>query len=153
MASLSHSFMALVARLDRQDFVNCTVISAACPIDSSYYFYRPSLAANAVFAAIFGISLISFIVTYNVTRRAGAFTIAVCFGTIVEIIGYIGRLMSWHNPWNQGAFLMQVVSLTIAPAFLAAGIYLLLKRVVISFGPENSRLKPETYPQLVSPLS
>lgn len=36
--------------------------------------------------------------------------------------------------------------LTIAPAFLAAGVYLCLSRIVTAFGPENSRIKPHSYP-------
>ena len=46
---------------------------------------------------------------------------------------------------------MQIVCLTIAPAFLAAGIYLTLSRIVITFGPENSRIKPLSYPKIFIP--
>lgn len=38
--------------------------------------------------------------------------------------------------------------LTIAPAFLAAGIYLCLSGIVTTFGSENSRLKPRSYPKI-----
>lgn len=46
---------------------------------------------------------------------------------------------------------MQIVCLTIAPAFLAAGIYLCLSRIVLTFGPENSRIKPLSYPRIFIP--
>ena len=46
---------------------------------------------------------------------------------------------------------MQIICLTIAPAFLAAGIYLTLSRIVIVFGPENSRIKPLSYPRIFIP--
>ena len=46
---------------------------------------------------------------------------------------------------------MQIVCLTIAPAFLAAGIYLTLSRIVLVFGPENSRIKPLSYPRIFIP--
>lgn len=46
---------------------------------------------------------------------------------------------------------MQIVCLTIAPAFIAAGLYLTLSRIVISFGPENSRIKPLLYPRSFIP--
>jgi len=51
----------------------------------------------------------------------------------------------------QNGFLMQIVCLTIAPAFLAAGIYLTLSRIVVTFGPENSRIKPLSYPRIFIP--
>ena len=46
---------------------------------------------------------------------------------------------------------MQIICLTIAPAFIAAGLYLTLSRIVITFGPENSRLKPLSYPRIFIP--
>lgn len=52
---------------------------------------------------------------------------------------------------EQNPFLIQIVCLTIAPAFLAAGIYLCLSRIVLTFGPENSRIKPLSYPRIFIP--
>lgn len=48
-------------------------------------------------------------------------------------------------------FLIQIICLTIAPAFLAAGIYLCLSRIVSTFGIENSRIKPLSYPRIFIP--
>jgi hypothetical protein len=45
-------------------------------------------------------------------------------------------------------FLIQIVCLTIGPAFLAAGVYLCLSRIVTTFGPENSRIRPLWYPRI-----
>jgi uncharacterized membrane protein len=72
-------------------------------------------------------------------------------GVILEVLGYAGRLMSWKDQWAEPGFLMQIVCLTIAPAFMAAGIYLCLRRIVYAFGPDNSRIKPELYTRIVSP--
>ncbi|KAL8685549.1 MAG: hypothetical protein Q9218_007690 [Villophora microphyllina] len=72
-------------------------------------------------------------------------------GCILEVLGYIGRLMSYHDPFNENGFLMQICCLTIAPAFMAAGIYLTLSRIVVTFGPENSRIKPLSYPRIFIP--
>ncbi len=46
---------------------------------------------------------------------------------------------------------MQIICLTIAPAFLAAGIYLCLSRIVTTFGAQNSRIAPLTYPRFFIP--
>lgn len=46
----------------------------------------------------------------------------------------------------QNPFLIQIICLTIAPAFLAAGIYLCLARIIRIFGMANSRIKPRIYP-------
>lgn len=52
---------------------------------------------------------------------------------------------------SQNGFLIQIVCLTIAPAFLAAGIYLTLARIVLTFGVENSRIKAKSYPRIFIP--
>ncbi|RFU32420.1 hypothetical protein B7463_g3943, partial [Scytalidium lignicola] len=140
---------ALVARARNRTLELCTIDT--CPIATSYYFYRVSLAANAVFLVLFSISLISFICTFALTRRAFAFHVAMISGVILEVLGYVGRIMSWHDQWNENGFLMQIVCLTIAPAFLAGGIYLCLRRIVYAFGPENSRIKPESYTRIFIP--
>jgi hypothetical protein len=140
----------LVARKTRiQDLRNCTI--ATCNISTSYYYYRVSLPANATFLALFSVSLIGFLATYAMTRRGFAFTVAMVSGVCLEVIGYAGRINSWKNQWLEDGFLMQIVCLTIAPAFLAGGIYLCLRRIVYAFGPENSRIKPESYTRIVSP--
>ena len=41
--------------------------------------------------------------------------------------------------------------MTIGPAFLAAGIYLCLARIVTTVGPEHSRIKPLSYPRIFVP--
>ena len=139
-----------------------------CPLSDSYFAYRPSLAANALFLALFAFSLICFILQVLLSRRFIGFTIALVSGCVLEVVGYAGRLMSWKNPFDQVAspsfalvnhtdvrpqngFLIQIVCLTIAPAFMAAGLYLTLSRIVRTFGPENSRIAPLSYPRIFIP--
>lgn len=121
-----------------------------CEDVPSYYGYRLSLPANATFLAFFGVFLIAYIAIYAATRRGLGFTVAMTFGIICEVLGYAGRVMSWENQWTENGFLMQICCLTIAPAFMAAGIYLCLRRIVYTFGPENSRIPPEFYTRIVS---
>lgn len=53
--------------------------------------------------------------------------------------------MLHKNPYSSDGFKLQIVFLTFAPAFLAAGIYLNLKHLVITFGAAFSRIKPAWY--------
>lgn len=121
-----------------------------CVDDTGYYLYRIDLAPNAAFLAIFTASLIGFIVTWVFTRRGTAFNVAMILGLLCEIIGYSGRIASWYNRFDMNAFLTQICCLTMGPAFMAASIYLCLRRIVSAFGPENSRLPPEYYTRFVS---
>lgn len=47
--------------------------------------------------------------------------------------------------------MIQIICLTFAPAFLAAGIYFTLSRIVVVFGRDNSRLPPQWYPRIFIP--
>jgi hypothetical protein len=58
------------------------------------------------------------------------------------------RRLRHNNPFSENGFMIQICCLIIAPAFVAAGIYLTLKHVVISFGQEWSRLRPAWYTYL-----
>ena len=49
------------------------------------------------------------------------------------------------NPWSSTGFEMQICCLIIAPAFIAAGIYLTLKHIVIELGSSFSVLQPKFY--------
>ena len=54
--------------------------------------------------------------------------------------------MMHYNPWSSNGFKIQIICIIIAPSFLAAGLYLTLKHLVLLLGPEKSRLKPRLYP-------
>jgi len=64
---------------------------------------------------------------------------------VLEIIGYVGRVMLHSSPFNNNDFLMYLVTLTIAPALLTAAIYLCLARIVTVYGAHLSFFKPRTY--------
>lgn len=115
------------------------------------YHYSMSLSANVTFLVIFGLSFFGFLGVYVYTRRALAFTVALSLGLICEVLGYAGRIMGWINPWDSNGFLMQICCLTIGPAFMAAGVYLCLRRIVAVFGPENSRIPPTYYTRIFIP--
>ncbi|EEY15547.1 sphingoid long-chain base transporter RSB1 [Verticillium alfalfae VaMs.102] len=127
--------------------------SLECEDMDSYYEYRLSIGANATMLALFSLSALAYITTYAVTRRGLSFFIAMILGVACEILGYAGRVVSWQNRWDENGFLIQICCLTIGPAFLAAGIYLCLRRIVYAYGAANSRIKPEWYTPHRKPCS
>ncbi|KAI1052212.1 Envelope glycoprotein gp160 [Fusarium irregulare] len=115
-----------------------------CPIDYSLYGYRPSLAANIVFVVLF--SLIGFVHVYLGFRwKSWGFMTGMLLGCISEVIGYVGRIMMWYNPFSFNAFMIQIVCLTIAPVFYTASIYVTLSKAINYFSPELSRFKPQLF--------
>ncbi|KAJ5389246.1 RTA1 domain protein [Penicillium cataractarum] len=127
------------------DTTNCKAVSPECPVAATTYGYTPNLGANAFFAAVFGLCCILNLVI-GIKSRQVMFTIALTVGSLLELIGYIGRIQMHNNPWDMGGFQMQIVCLILAPSFVAAGIYWSLKHIVLFVGPEKSRLPPRLYP-------
>ena len=103
MHPISH-VLALVERKNNATAVTeyrnqCTLDK--CPLTDSYYYYRPSIAANALYLALFALALFLFILQVGLSRRFIGFTIAMVSGCILEVIGYVGRVQGWKNPFDQ----------------------------------------------------
>lgn len=148
----SFSFRSRSANLNKMStsnfvnpFANCTgPITPECPAYWSYLGYQPDLVPNAVF---FGIHVVCAIVQLilGIRYKTWTYMIALFCGCVLELLGYLGRMKMHADPWDGGAYKLQITTLIIAPAFTAAGIYLTLKHVVLTFGREYSILKPALY--------
>jgi len=125
---------------------SCTL--ATCPIEYSYSAYQPTFLGNLVYAIVFAVCLIAHFVSVA-RHRTWGFTAAFVCGLILEICGYTGRMLMHYNPFKETNFMLYLVPLTIAPAFLTAAIYLCLARIIVLYnterGAEVSRLRPGTY--------
>ncbi|KAF3012761.1 hypothetical protein E8E14_002331 [Neopestalotiopsis sp. 37M] len=142
--------------LRQQIFENCKdyidIYPDICNYDDSFYGYRLWIVPNALFLGLFSLSFLGFAGVFILTRfRNVGFSVAMLLGVLGEILGYVGRVLSWEDQWSQNGFLIQICCLTIAPAFLAAGIYFCLRNIVVAFGAQNSRIKPTWYPRIFIP--
>ena len=85
---------------------NCT-LDVTCSIEMSVYQYRPSLAANGLFIALYSIALLVH-VWLGFRWRSWWFMACMILGCLDEIIGYVGRIMLWHNPFSFIGFMIQI---------------------------------------------
>lgn len=121
-------------------YADCKQVSAECPVSASTFSYAPNLAGNVILMCVFLLCTLAQI-GLAVAYRTVSFGIVVSIGCAMEVAGYIGRIMLHKNVWGSGMSL-QAIMLVIAPSFLAAGIFLTLKHIVIYPGPKYSRLPP-----------
>ncbi|KXS95726.1 hypothetical protein AC578_10755 [Pseudocercospora eumusae] len=128
-------------------FENCTEVTPSCPVEATTYGYYPNLAGNSLLLSIFALCTISQLLL-ALRFRILAFSTIVSLASLSETIGYTGRILMHKNPWSDTAFKIQIVCLILAPSFLAAGIYLTLKHIVMALGPDKSRLQPNLYPKI-----
>lgn len=120
----------------------CTI--STCDLTLAHFNYLPSLPGNALYAALFGICIAAQIFL-GIKYRTWGFMSAALSGLALEIAGYIVRVMMNSNPFDSNYFLIYLVCLTIAPAFLSASVYLCLSRIVVIYGESVSRFRPRTY--------
>lgn len=122
--------------------VQCT--TATCPLDSSWLSYAPNLPGNAFFVALFGVILFLQI-GLGIRYKTWGFLAGMFGGMLLELLGYVGRIQLHSAPFDRNAFLLYLICVTIAPAFISASIYLGLARIVVIYGETISRVKPATY--------
>lgn len=66
--------------------------------------YHPSLAGNVLFAAMFGI-LLALQLCLGIRHRTRGFMIAMACGLVLEVVGYIGRVLMRSNMFEFSYFL------------------------------------------------
>ncbi|KAH7157745.1 RTA1 like protein-domain-containing protein [Dactylonectria estremocensis] len=115
---------------------NCTL--DICPLETSLLRYQPNVPSTIVFISVFGLSLV--LHTYQGARtKTWGFMISMISGCILEIIGYVGRLIIHDNPFDFIGFLLQIICITVAPIFFCSAIYVILSQVINFINPSISR--------------
>ncbi|KAH8884184.1 putative RTA1 domain protein [Thozetella sp. PMI_491] len=120
--------------------VPCTLDT--CPLSEAIITYQPNIGGNAFFFALFGL-LFLVQLRLGIRYKTWSYLVAMLFGLILEVVGYIGRLQLHNDPFNFNFFLEYLVCLTIGPAFLTAAIYITFARVVYSCDERLSWIRPK----------
>lgn len=105
---------------------NCTV--SVCPVEISVYGYRPTLAGSIALIALYALCAVIQIFL-GIRYKMWGFMVAMVFGCFAEILGYVGRILMWQNPWGDGGFIMQIVLITLSPVFFSAAIYVMIYKM------------------------
>ncbi len=66
-------------------------------------------------------------------------------GNLLEIAGYVGRVLLHSDPFNFNYFLLYLIGLTIGATLICASLYLCLARIIVVYGTRLSRFQPRTY--------
>ncbi len=90
---------------------NCTL--DLCPVEYSVYGYRPSLAANISFIALNALAGVIHMYL-GVRWKQWWFMICMLVGIVNAILGYVGRVLMYYNPFNFSAFMLQISMLTVS---------------------------------------
>ncbi|OVF09092.1 putative sphingoid long-chain base transporter [Clavispora lusitaniae] len=103
-----------------------------------------TLWPNALFTGVFGFLLV-FHFGLTIFSRYWYFGTTFVIGTGLCFGGYLARSLSVNHESEQNPFLVQIIVLTIAPAFLMAGVYYILGKMLVLHGPGYSTLRPKWF--------
>lgn len=119
----------------------CTRVTPECPVEATTLGYYPNRPLNAFLAAGFGVAGV-LALAVGLPRRTWAYAGFLAAGCLLELAGYVGRVLLASNPWDQGAFELQICAIVLAPTLVCVAIYLTLKHVVLALGPVRSHRLP-----------
>ncbi|ABN66877.2 putative transporter or flippase [Scheffersomyces stipitis CBS 6054] len=112
-----------------------------------YDIRRLDRGGNIFYLVIFALTAF-FTCFMCIKSRYHWYNVAFSGGLLLEFIGFLGRVLSFTDMTDSNFFIMQLVCLTIAPAFLMGGIYFLFAQLVAIHGRKFSLLKPMWYSYL-----
>ncbi len=104
----------------------------------------PSYGGNLALAVIFGIFFLLHTLS-GIWFKQWWFGVAFFCGCGLEMAGYIGRTLSNGDYTVLDWFLLQIICLTIAPAFIMGGIYYILAKFIMIYGTKFAIMKPMWY--------
>lgn len=107
------------------------------------YGYTPSVGAAAFFVAAFSILTLVHLALWLKSHRK--WIVVIVIGGIGEVIGQIGRLASSQNnnfgDTANNYFLVQIICLTITPAFFSAACYGIFTIMIAALSDDLSRIR------------
>ncbi|GAB1316898.1 Parasitic phase-specific protein PSP-1 [Madurella fahalii] len=131
-------------------YATCTEVSPYCPVKATTLGYSPAKGLNVFLAIAYGLIAV-LALSIGIWKRTWGFSLAVASGCALECVGYVGRSLLAVNPWNNGAFKMQIVAIILGPTLICIGLYLTLKHAVTNLNRSLSRLPPRLYPLFFIP--
>jgi hypothetical protein len=119
-------------------------MSSSSEADVNVYGLIPNRGANLAALILFAI-LWFFQTILGLWYQQWWFGTAFFIACGLETAGYIGRFLSHGDPYDLNYFLLQIICLTLGPAFFMGGVYFLLAKFAMIYGNNISRLKPMWY--------
>lgn len=94
------------------------------------YHYEPNMVGAVISTVVFAISTLLHI--YQSVPTGAYYMIPLLVGAACEVIGYVGRVLGANEApdYSLAPYIMQSLLLLVAPALIAASIYMVLGYVV-----------------------
>ncbi|CAH2351862.1 sphingoid long-chain base transporter Rsb1p [[Candida] railenensis] len=127
-----------------QAIFDATLNLKSLELEESPYGTHLSVLANCIFMGLFA-TLLVLHGGFTVWSKFWYFGCCIILGCGFEFAGYLTRFLAISDDRNTVYFLIQIISITMAPAFTMAGVYYLLGTMVVVYGQSHSMLRPIWY--------
>ncbi|KAF2637022.1 RTA1 like protein [Massarina eburnea CBS 473.64] len=95
------------------------------------YHYDPSKPAAITLTVLFALTtLLHIYQSILLRKRLAWFMLPFILGSTLETLGYAARISSSNNPTAQTPYILQTLFILLAPALMAASIYMILGRII-----------------------
>lgn len=130
---------------DNREYLDKCNDEGGCPIEKAFYGQELNVGVQVFFGITF---LIIFIAQLGlgVKGRMWSFTLWMTLGVGFEVVGYIARIYEAKNPFSFRAYAGELVTLLLAPTFIAAAISVTFKHIVLYYDARWSLFRPKLYP-------
>lgn len=134
----------LTRSLCTQAIFDATLNLKSLELEESPYGTHLSVLANCIFMGLFA-TLLLLHGGFMAWLKFWYFGCCIILGCGFEFAGYLTRFLAISDDRNTVYFLVQIIAITMAPAFTMAGVYYLLGKIVVVYGPSHSMLRPISY--------
>lgn len=114
--------------------------TTATPTFTAFRQYEPNEAACIVFIVVFALLLFAHL--WQSIRARIWYMWPLILSTGLEVVGYVLREYSIHERHDKNPYIIGQVFIIIAPACLAANLYMLVGRAMVYVGPGYSIIRP-----------
>ncbi|ODQ80934.1 hypothetical protein BABINDRAFT_160369 [Babjeviella inositovora NRRL Y-12698] len=123
------------------------ILSLIGGADFSLYYYVPSLPGNLILLIILGLVL-GIQSLYTLKYRQLWYWTCLWLGIALEFAGFVARVVSHFQPFNQSAYLCLSICVTATTRFILAAFYCIMDILVIVYGEQFSVLKRFRYSKI-----
>ncbi|KAF4966060.1 hypothetical protein FZEAL_10697 [Fusarium zealandicum] len=114
---------------------------STCPASDGFHSYDPSIGGNTVLLVAF--ALLALAALYIGFRsQTYLFSSTLTIGLLVEVLGFIGRILLHSSRDSQGDFFLFLFGTVLGPSIISLAIFIVLPNIVGGYGESTRPFKP-----------
>ncbi|CAF3566561.1 unnamed protein product [Fusarium graminearum] len=106
---------------------------STCPASNGFYTYNPSVGGNAMLLTVFALLSIATIY-FGIRSKTYLFSIILTAGLLLEVLGFIGRILLHSKRDDQGHFFLVLFGTILGPSLMSLAIFIVLPHILCIYG-------------------